>query len=72
MNIYLLQLLIIFICYLNTLVFMGISCFSCFICLDDRIIWICDCLIYSVIRAFAGTYADWYYAMARRNRNFQY
>ena len=58
MNIYSLQLLIILTCYLNTLVFTGISCFSCFMCLDNSIILICDCLIYSVIRAFADTYAD--------------
>ena len=47
-----------FICYLNALVFTGISCFSYFICLDDRIILICDCMIYSFIRGFAGTHAN--------------
>ena len=39
MNIYSLQLLIIFICYLNTLVFMVISCFSCFICSEIGLFW---------------------------------
>ena len=36
----------------------GVSCFSCFICLDDRIILNYDCMIYSFIRAFAGNHAD--------------
>ena len=31
---------IIFICYLNALVFTGILNYSCFICLDDMIIWL--------------------------------
>ena len=39
MNIYSLQLLIIFICYLNALVFTSILCFSCFICLDEVLSW---------------------------------
>ena len=71
MNICSLHHLIISICYLNALEFTSISRFSCFICLDDRIILICDSMIYSFIRAFAGTYAN-YLAMAHRNRNFQY
>ena len=54
MNIYSLQFLMIFFCYLNTLVFTSVLCFSCFICLDDRIILICDCMIYSFIRSFSG------------------
>ena len=72
MNIYSFQLLIIFICYLNALVFTGISCFSFFVCLDDRIILNCNYTIYSFIRVFAGTHVDQYYLVARRNRNFQY
>ena len=58
MNIYSLQFSVIFICYLNALVFWGISCFSRFTGLRDINILICDCMIYSIIRAFAGTYAD--------------
>ena len=72
MNIYSLQFSVIFVCDLNALVFMGTSCFSCFICLVDTNILICYCMIYSFIRAFAGTYVDYYDGMAHRNRNFQY
>ena len=50
MNIYSLQLLFIFNCYQNALIFTGVSCFSFFICLDDRIVLNYDCMIYSFIR----------------------
>ena len=58
MNIYSLQLLFIFNCNQNALIFTGASRFSFFICLDDRIILNYDCMIYSFIRAFAGNHAD--------------
>ena len=70
MNIYSLQLLFIFNCYQNALIFTGVSCFSFFICLDYRVILNYDCMIYSFIGA--GNHADQYYTMARRNKNFQY
>ena len=63
----------------NVYLFLVPECFNMYgfivffmFCLDDRIILNCDCMIYSFIRAFAGNHADQYYAMARRNRNFQY
>ena len=41
-----------FIYHLNKLVFMGVSCFLCFIFLDDRNILSCYCMIYSFIKGF--------------------
>ena len=66
------QFWIIFNCYLNLLVFTGTWYFSYSICVHDRKILICCCIIYSLISIFDGIYADYYYAVARKNRNSQW
>ena len=61
MNNYSLQLLVIFICYLKTLAFMGISCFSCFVYLDDRIILSSTPLLYTTVGLQSRYYQFFYY-----------
>ena len=51
------QFWIIFNCYLNLLVFTGTWYFSYFICVHDRKIFICCCIIYSLISIFDGIMA---------------
>ena len=53
-------------------IFAGITSFSCFMCLSDKNILIYYCNIYSFIRTFHGTYADYYWTMARQNISFQW